>query len=140
MPCMFHQGAIHRCTECNGPYNPDTHQQRYCRTCGHWFHNDCLQSLPRECQRPLELVKEHIIRGGLSIEDKYEKMLCIPICRGKRNGIVGNERVIMNLWGEVEKAEKLNGRDINMAFISHLTSDLLQQAKWAGMGRNATCN
>jgi len=62
------------------------------------------------------------------MEDIYQKTLCIPICRGMENGIVGNGRVIVNMWWEVEKAEEQRKKDISVVLKGHLTSDVLQSA------------
>jgi hypothetical protein len=74
----------------------------------------------------LDVVKESITSRKLSMEDTYQMVLCIPIHRGMEDGIVGNGRVIMMMWEEVEKAEGQKKKDISMALKTHLTSDLSQ--------------
>lgn len=85
-----------------GFYNPNSHCQRYCAGCSHWFHLGCLQRMTAEPS--LEMILGH--RPHPSIVPQFIRLVSIPIERGGLSGIVGNGRVQLRAREWVENGGK----------------------------------
>ncbi|KAF8137046.1 hypothetical protein EV363DRAFT_1394621 [Boletus edulis] len=100
-------GQKHVIEICENAYNPDQDGQRYCHGCKGWFHCKCLQALPKRsnrCKRDRALL----------LDKELIQLLCIPVFRGKQNGV------------SLCKDEK---EDMGSNWRNYVTLDALKEAK-----------
>ncbi|KAI5999280.1 hypothetical protein EDD15DRAFT_2363368 [Pisolithus albus] len=120
--------TFNACQVCKKAYNPDRDQQNHCCRCKNWFHIGCLEGIPGGKKGVEKMVTELSMESGLSLDSEFVSILCIPISRGKGYGVVGNGAVIMPIWEEFWKALEQMKQEMGLAWRSHITSDLLEQA------------